>query len=300
MRAAVLSLVLSLFVASAYAATDLAQPGKLAVGVTTVEAVDHNREDRTLPTEIWYPAKKAGRDAVPLSKSYPLILMAHGFCGSRLNYEYLTTHLASQGFVVAAPDFTGETSADCDAGQVTAAFDDTPADLSFVCRVLHDTSGPLRQWAAHVRGFPTGLVGHSLGGRAVVVAGSTDSAFSTIVGLAPAVQGADAAMTDVTPKRAWMIMGGTADALVPYTGWTVPFFDGLHRPAFLVRVTNGTHGGFSDQDSHLSAEALALQQNAVKRYATPFFLKYLAHKNKFARNLRAADDGTVALVVHPK
>src|SRR5215831_12356655 len=113
MRHALLLLVVLALAGRARAAADPAHAGKLAVGVSTFTAVDETRENRALPTEIWYPAKSAGRDADPLPKSYPLILMAHGFCGSRLNYEYLTTHLASWGFVVAAPDFTGVTQAAC-------------------------------------------------------------------------------------------------------------------------------------------------------------------------------------------
>src|SRR6185295_7947322 len=100
-------------------AADPAKAGRFKVGVATVDAVDTSR-DRTIPTEIWYPAQNPGQNAELLPKGFPLILMAHGFCGSRLNYEYLTTHLASQGFVVAATDFVGVTRAACDAGQVTA------------------------------------------------------------------------------------------------------------------------------------------------------------------------------------
>jgi alpha-beta hydrolase superfamily lysophospholipase len=300
MRRAMLVVVL-LTTTAAHAAPDLAKNGKLAVGVATVSVVDQNREGRTLPVEIWYPALKAERGAEPTGKRYPLILMAHGFCGSRLNYEYLTTHLASWGFVVAAPDFTGVTDAACAAGQVTATFDDLPEDLAFVCRVLHDSVGPLAQWASQVRGEPTGLVGHSLGGRAVVIAPTIEKSFTTVVGLAPAVRAADAQLVaDLKQHVAWMVMGGTADTLVSFTDWTQPFFEGLLAPAFLVRVTDGTHSGFSDSDSRLTPEALAFQQNAVKRYATPFFLKYLAKKNKYARRLRATDDGTVALVARPK
>ena len=38
-----------------------------------------------------------------------------------------------------------------------------------------------------MRGVPTGLIGNSLGGLAVVQAVKIDQAFTTIVGLAPAV-----------------------------------------------------------------------------------------------------------------
>jgi alpha-beta hydrolase superfamily lysophospholipase len=301
MRRAIVTFVLVVVASVASAASDPAKTGRLAVGVVTVDAVDPSRGDRTLATEIWYPARSEGRETEPLPRAYPLVLMAHGFCGSRLNYEYLTTHLASWGFVVAAPDFTGLTHDDCAPGPPSGSPDDWGPDLSFVCRTLHDTGGPLAKYARHVRGFATGLVGHSLGGFGVVEAAKIDQAFTAVVPLAPAVA-ADAAppLATLPQHPAWMVMGGTADQLVSFTDWTEPFFEGLRVPSFLVRITDGTHGGFSDSDSHLTADALAHQQTIVKRYATAFLFRYLAHKAKFAKRLRAFDDGSVQLRSRPR
>src|SRR6185436_13554606 len=178
--------------------------------VSTAETVDASRGNRPLVVEIWYPARRAGRDAEALRGRRPLVLIAHGFCGSRLFYDYLATHLTSHGFVVAAPDFTGVTRAACDALQIAASVDDLARDLSFVGRELHDAAGPLGKWARHVRGVRIGLIGNSLGGLAVVEATKLDSSFTVIVGLAPAVNAPLAApLVDVVPRRAWMVMGAT-------------------------------------------------------------------------------------------
>lgn len=284
---------------SAAAAPDPTRAGKLAVAVTTVDAVDGSRGDRTLPVEIWYPARGAGRDVKPLPRRYPLVLIAHGYCGSRLYYDYLAPHLASHGFIVAAPDFTGVTREACDAGNVR--LDDLPLDLSFVARELHDAAGPLGKWARRVKGSATGLVGNSLGGIAVVEAARMDSSFTAIVGLAPAVT-ADSAppLVGLTPRRAWMIVGATGDNVVSFAAWTEPFFEGLPPPAFLVRFTGGSHTGFSDENPETTPDPRQAQHDVTNRYATPFLLKYLAHKNKFARNLRSSDDGSVALIARLK
>jgi predicted dienelactone hydrolase len=298
---AIAALVLVAVVSVAGAAPDPAKTGRLEVGVTTVTAVDTVRGNRALTTEIWYPARAAGREAEPLPRAYPLVLMAHGFCGSRSNYEYLTTHLASWGFVVAAPDFTGLSHDDCTPGPPTGSPDDWGPDLSFVCRTLHDTGGPLAKYAQHVRGVATGLVGHSLGGFGVVEAAKIDRAFTAVVPLAPAVRADDAEpLRTLAQRPAWMVMGGTADQLVSFTDWTQPFFEALPVPSFLVRITDGTHGGFSDSDSHLTADALAHQQTIVRRYATAFLVRYLAHKAKFQKRLRAFDDGSVLLRSRPR
>lgn len=301
MRHAAVALVVLVFTTSALATPDPTRPGKLAVGVTTVNAVDTTRGNRSLPTELWYPAKRAGRDAAPLPKTYPLILIAHGLCGSRLYYDYLATHLASYGFVVAAPDFPGVTRTACDAGQLSVNGEALALDLSFVCRDLHDTTGPLGTWAKHVRGVPTGLIGNSLGGFAVVEAVKIDQAFTTIVGLAPAVDASFAPpLVDLAPRRAWMMMGATGDNLVSFTGATRPFFDGLPAPAFLVRFTGGSHTGFSDENPETEPDPRQAQHDVTKRYATPFLLKYLAHKNRFVRRLRSGDDGAGAVIARPK
>jgi hypothetical protein len=97
-----------------------------------------------------------------------------------------------------------------------------------------------------------------------------------------------------------MIMGATGDATVSFADWTQPFFEGLPAPAFLARFTGGSHTGFSDENPETEPDPRQAQHDVTKRYATPFLIKYLAHKKKFARVLRSSDDGTVALIARPK
>ena len=93
--------------------------------------------DRPLTIEIWYPATipagqteqttysmampgasasqppkmvniagKALRDAAPVKNKFPLVIVSHGYPGSRYFLSYLGENLASKGFVVAAIDHT--------------------------------------------------------------------------------------------------------------------------------------------------------------------------------------------------
>jgi len=88
--------------------------------------------DRPLTLEIWYPAVvpegsrehavyevgrrdgapmqvpgKALRDAAPVAgKKFPLVVVSHGYPGSRITLSYLSENLASKGYVVAAIDHT--------------------------------------------------------------------------------------------------------------------------------------------------------------------------------------------------
>lgn len=57
-------------------------------------------ENRSLRVEFWYPADGQG--------TYPLVLFSHGSLGVRTSNETLYTELASHGYVIAAPDHTGQ------------------------------------------------------------------------------------------------------------------------------------------------------------------------------------------------
>jgi predicted dienelactone hydrolase len=110
-----------------------AQPDILNFDKATGKAPSY---DRPLTVEIWYPAVipkdaeertvyqmpmprssdrvhevavagKALRDAVPVQgTAFPLVVVSHGYPGSRYFLTYLTENLASKGYVVAAIDHT--------------------------------------------------------------------------------------------------------------------------------------------------------------------------------------------------
>jgi dienelactone hydrolase len=113
--------------------------GPAPVGVRSLELVDASRGGRRLPLELWYPAdakergrdlddatrdrftiapglledaQRAVRDAEPARGRFPLIAYFHGATGHRRDAHPLATHLASHGYLVASPDFTGNTMGD--------------------------------------------------------------------------------------------------------------------------------------------------------------------------------------------
>ncbi len=267
---------------------DPSLPGPFAVGVATLALTAP--KGGPLATEVWYPAAAAGRDVALRRGRFPLVLVAHGNCGFRTNYEYLTTHLAGFGFIVAAPDFPGIDKPACDAGMEGQTPDDPVQDLEFLRTVFHDRAGPAARFAPAVRGRDAGLVGHSLGGFFVLEAALGDSHFRAVVALAPVANGTIGAMfAGLRPPRVVMVMGATADTTVPFTLFTQPLFDALPPPAFLVRISGGTHSGFTDVDSHLPPAALARQQALVERWATAAFARYLRNARGFSRFLTPID-----------
>lgn len=110
--------------------------GALPVGVRTMTLHDESRRGRMVTVELWYPAaarfrgmdhepgscdrfqlapglpeavQRAVRDAEPATGRYPLILYSHGAASHRREAALLAPHLASRGYVIAAPDYAGDT-----------------------------------------------------------------------------------------------------------------------------------------------------------------------------------------------
>ena len=130
---------------------------KNQVDILHSRGVQDTLYDRKLKVEIWYPAVlatnvqelvvydqvmgqfnnparpiipfnfqgRAARDAAPdlVAGGYPLIIVSHGYTGSRLIFTYLTENLASKGYVVVSIDHTESTFLDA---AVTHSFFTSP------------------------------------------------------------------------------------------------------------------------------------------------------------------------------
>lgn len=162
------------------------------------EQAPNPRTTRKLTLEVWYPAAlangqvehtvytdvlgsgpndpkrpntpfqfngRAARDAAPVQgTSYPLVIVSHGYPGSRLQMSYLTENLASKGYVVVAIDHPESTRAD------KAGFASTLLNRRFDDLFVLDT---VAAWAKPGSGNflaglvdvdRTALVGYSMGG----------------------------------------------------------------------------------------------------------------------------------------
>ena len=162
--------------------------------------------NRPLTIEVWYPAEvtsesstlisyeevmgnanSADRPIIPFtflgrasrdanaeysSEAYPLLIVSHGYTGSRYLMTYLTENLASKGYVVVAIDHTESTFRDAD------GFTSTLLNRSFdVLFVLHKMTKLSKADGSFLKGLVdtdrTALIGYSMGGYGVVnVAGA--------------------------------------------------------------------------------------------------------------------------------
>jgi dienelactone hydrolase len=298
-RLLALAALVSCVAGAAAAAVDPSGDGPHAVGVATLVLEDSSR-DRSLTVELWYPAEASGRDAPIARRRHRLVLLLHGHCGSRTNYVYLASALASFGFVVAAPDLPGVARPGCEGGTEPP---EPAEDVAFVVRVLRDRAGPAALFAQAVRSGRYGLLAHSLGALVSLETCLADRDARVAALLAPFATIDGAVLGALRPRLALLVAGATGDTRVPFETSAL-FFEGLAAPAFLVKIVGGSHSGFGEDDEASSPEAVARQHHLARRYVAAFLLRYLAGDRRLRRVLApedaAAQGDDVELVARPR
>jgi predicted dienelactone hydrolase len=192
--------------------------GNYPVGVCTIETGKEPRSGRSLTVEVWYPATEAyrGKDtagatmdrftigpglaeliqeavrdaAIAATVRLPLVVYFHGGYGFRREMANVTAHLASHGYIVAAPDFPGDGIADLQLTEKkdepqTFAPDESalvrPHQASFVISGLI-TDSP---FASVIDSDKIGTFGLSMGGFTSLGLNSIDARPKATVAIAP-------------------------------------------------------------------------------------------------------------------
>ena len=184
--------------------------------------------DRQLKIEVWYPAiiaadkkeletynatlgllKDSTRPLIPFSFTgralrnaapdissgkFPLIIVSHGYVGSKLLMTYLTENLASKGYVVVAINHTESTYSDRAGFQSTLL--NRAKDILFVLNQVADMgkAGSKSFLSGMADADNTALIGYSMGGYGVLNAAGAGysskltAAFSQLSGGSKAIE----------------------------------------------------------------------------------------------------------------
>ena len=259
-------------------------PGPNGVGFSTITITDVARH-RPLTVYVWFPIDDPGAapptvyevargatflsptavTAAPTSISgkgpFPLVVISHGSDASGLYYAGYAEMMASYGYVVAAPNHTGNSSLDPE-GVATSrpqSLLDRPRDLTAIITEMLSTSNKqTATLAANIDPNKIAVIGHSRGGLTAfeVAAGysndlggyQADPRVKAIVGLAPGADPAD--LTDdrlVAIKVPTMLIVGTNDnvnTIEPHV--TRPWDLVSGRPLYRIELVDGKHLTFGD------------------------------------------------------
>jgi predicted dienelactone hydrolase len=282
------SIAVALFTAIRASAQDA--PGRYTVGVTTITFTKTSvttSEPRPLTTLIWYPAVPGTgsddplgrRDADVVAKRFPWIVFSHGSCGLARQSSYLTTALASRGFVVAAPGHLGNTRDDPNCARQQNFVDSLQnrvPDVRFIVdSMLAENDNQSSRFADRLRADAIGISGLSFGGYTTLVAAQREPRFGAALVMVPGgVDVIDA--NDITIPT--MIIGSENDHIVGFAD-SERAYQRVAGPRFLIELLKGDHLSVTDQCEPLCTPGLPQEaaHRIVVRSATAFFRHYLLH-----------------------
>jgi dienelactone hydrolase len=175
----------------------------------------------------------------------PLVIFSHGYAGFPEQSVSITTHLASWGFVVAAPDHV-ERSLD---GLLGTAAVGVPKQTDV--QVLQATI-KLVLAASNQPGVLHGLVdpnrivaaGHSAGAGAAYELASVDPQIKAWISYAVGF-GGQLGPAPAPPKKPGMVMLGTTDGIIP-PAQSVKVYQRMNSPKYLAKFAGAGHLVFSD------------------------------------------------------
>jgi predicted dienelactone hydrolase len=270
---------------------DPCQRGPLPVGVKEFVMEDASRGGRKLEVSVWYPATDSfrGKDLDPETQAkkplavgnfkgkatqaavleaeprdesapYPLLVFSHGNAGFRFQSTFFTTHLASHGYMVAAPDHTGNTffeffrlrKAEDVINNIMESARNRPADISFIMDQLLDAGAEAGGiFSSLIDKERIGLSGHSFGGWTTLVTPGRDDRIKLLLPMAPPPElGLPIfAYEDKEFERKrdipTLLMAAEKDSLINYEQLG-KLFDKIPDPKQMLTLKNADHFHFCD------------------------------------------------------
>ncbi len=265
---------------------DVVNPGQVDILKFDAASGKAPLYDRPLKLEIWYPAivpagveerttyelampgnpqslpagvpktftvaGKALRAAAPVAgKQFPLVVVSHGYPGSRFFLSYLTENLASKGYVVVAIDHTDSVFGAV--GPFPSTLLNRTSDQVFVINAISELSQrPHHFLNGLVDTSRVGLIGYSMGGYgALATAGAPYSKQALAMRLVPggyfsSLTEANAAFSASRPKQLKAVVaispwGGQP----PYNSWDAEGLAQIRVPLLFIA---GDHDDVADFD----------------------------------------------------
>jgi alpha-beta hydrolase superfamily lysophospholipase len=208
--------------------------GPFPIGETTRTWQDPYRGNRSVGALVRYPRQAGGTDAPPVEGcDFPVLAVGHGFTIPADRYRFLVDGLVPTGVILVLP--TTETGLSPN----HAAFG---ADLAFATRALAADPG-----FAGAAGSLRGVIGHSMGGGAAVLAAALDPGVGLLIGLAPAETSPSAVAAAASVTVPTLVLTGSRDCVTPFASHAGPILAALASTDVRhVELAGGSHCQFSD------------------------------------------------------
>ncbi len=250
------------------------------VGHQSITYQDPARANRSIATEIYYPATSAGNNTPFEAGQFPLIVFGHGFVMTWDAYDDFWTTLVPLGYIMVF------TTTESSFSPVHADFGN---DLAFLINKLKaenaDAISPFFQKLTNM----SAIMGHSMGGGASFLASANNSVPDVMVSFAAANTTPSSITASQQVSIPCLLFSGEKDCVAPPATHQQIMYDSLATNCkVMISIKNGGHCYFANSSTYCTiGESTCLpvvpisraeQQSATFDMLIPY-LDYYLHSN---------------------
>lgn len=205
---------------------------------------DPSRSNRSIATEIYYPAITSGNN-MPMSMGrFPVIAFGHGFVMSTSAYDVIWNYLVPRGFILVLPNTEGSLS---------PSHLNFAKDLAFVLQAMKTEGQNPNSFFYGSISEKTAVMGHSMGGGASFLAAQSDSSINAMVTLAAAETNPSAIAAASFIHIPTLTLAGLNDCVAPPSQHQLPMYDSLSSPCkTYIAIIGASHCQFASSNAFCS------------------------------------------------
>ncbi len=212
------------------------------IGSTKLKFTDPERNSRSIPVEVFYPADTSGEN-VAIAESYdgkfPLLIFTHGYLSKIKSYENIREILVPYGYIIVFPDtetgiFADHMDLAKDIVLIAKEFPKLSKEAGSVFNGRIDTS--------------LCLMGHSMGGGCSFLAAEMLNSVDGIITLAAYDTDPSSIEACAEIKAPSLLFGGSKDPVTRPENHQIPMYDSLkseHKT--FINIIGGSHCQMSEQ-----------------------------------------------------
>lgn len=265
-----------------------------SIGHTTIDLIDASRNNRVIPTEVYYPSASTGTN-VPLisnGQTFPVLVFGHGFLMTWDAYQNIWNAAVPQGYIIAFPKTEGS---------ISPSHLEFARDLNAVLQqmILLGTT-PTSLFYNRI-GTAKALMGHSMGGGAAVLAAASNSGATVLVNFAAAETNPSAIQTAATVAMPALLFAGSNDCVTPpETNQILMYNQLISACKTIIQITGGSHCQMANSNFFCSVgessctPAPTISRSQQQALLNTFLIPWLDYQLKDNCSQGAVFDNTMA------
>lgn len=214
------------------------------IGHKQITYTDPARNNRSIKTEIYYPADVAGDNVAIASGQFPFLVFGHGFVMGWNSYQWFWDSIVPKGYIMLFPRTEGS---------IIPNHSEFGLDLKFLNEKFKtENSNPSSFFYQHIANT-SAIMGHSMGGGASFLAAENYTNFTTLINFAAATTNPSSITAAANVTVPLLMFIGENDGVAPPSTHQIPMFDSCASLCKIsVTLKGGGHCYFADYNLNCS------------------------------------------------